>query len=64
MRIDYEALRRDLMDYFGTAMGFFPVAVMDLSEVESASDEELLEIARKNRINLSKYELDSFDFER
>jgi len=53
--IDYEKLRKDLIDYFGTAMSFNPMAIMDLSRVESASDDELVEIARKCNFDLDKY---------
>lgn len=53
--IDYEKLRKDLIDYFGTAMSFNPMAIMDLSRVESASDDELVEIARKCNFDLNKY---------
>lgn len=28
MEIDIEKLREDLINYFGTAMGLFPVAIM------------------------------------
>ena len=57
MNIDYEKLREDLVDYFGSAMGFFPVAVMDVIKVENASNGELLEIASQNGFDLSQYEL-------
>ena len=53
--IDYEKLRKDLIDYFGTAMSFNPTAIMDLSRVESASDDELVEIAKRNNFDLNKY---------
>ena len=55
VEIDIEKLRSDLMDYFGTALGFFPVATMDLINVQNASDEELINIALKNNFDLSKY---------
>ena len=42
--IDFERLREDLIDYFGTAMMQFPMAMMDLSKVENASCEELIMI--------------------
>lgn len=58
MNIDYEKLRRDLIDYFGSAIGLFPVAVMDVVRVENASNSELLEIANQNGFNLSEYELE------
>lgn len=53
---DYEKLRSDLRDYYGTAMlAGFGVAMMDLSKIDKASDEELLRIAKKEKMNLSKY---------
>ena len=55
MNIDYEKLRQDLIDYFGSAMGFFQVAVMDVVRVENATEYELLEIARQNGFDLTKY---------
>lgn len=55
-QIDTDRLRRDLMDYYGTAMfSGFPMAVVDLSRIERASDEELIEIAQKNGVDLSEY---------
>lgn len=53
--IDYEKLRKDLIDYFGTAMSFSPMAIMDLSRVESASDDELVEIAKRKNFDSNKY---------
>lgn len=51
-----EKLRNDLKDYFGTAMFCGnPMAVMDLSRVESASEEELKEIAEKNGFDPYRY---------
>ena len=57
MNIDFNKLREDLIDYFGTAMGTFPIAVMNVAEVESASDKELIRIAAKNGFDLSDYEI-------
>lgn len=55
-RIDTERLRRDMMDYYGTAMfSGFPMAVFDLSRIERASDEELIEIALNNGVELGEY---------
>jgi len=55
-RIDTERLRRDMMDYYGTAMfSGFPMAVFDLSRIERASDEELIEIALNNGVELSEF---------
>ena len=57
--IDIESLRRDLMDYYGTAMfGVSGFAAMDLVNTERASDREIIEIALKNGIDLDKYVVD------
>ena len=54
--LDYDRLRGDLMDYYGTAMcGGFPMAVIDLGKVERASEAELIRIAEKEKYNLNKY---------
>lgn len=55
MTIDIDKLRRDLIDYYGTAMAKYPAAIIDLSMIESAPPEKLVEIARKNGFNLLKY---------
>lgn len=55
MNINYEKLREDLKDYFGTAIKFMPMAIMELSKVESASNEELINIALKNGFDLNNY---------
>ena len=54
--IDVDSLRDDLKDYFTSAMFIAsPVALMDLSEVENASDVEVVQIALNNGFNLSEY---------
>lgn len=54
--IDYEKLRNDLIDYYGTASyNGFPIAIIELSDVENASYEELINIAIKNNFNLNNY---------
>lgn len=55
--IDYENLRSDLEDYCGTAMfSGAGMAMEDLSKVDRASEEKLIEIAKREKIDLSKYE--------
>lgn len=56
MNIDYEKLRKDLIDYFGSATSFYGAAYMDVIRVENASYEELISIALNNGFNLSDYE--------
>ena len=55
MNYDYDRLRRDLVEYFGSALAFNPMAIMDLNKVQNASNIELEEIARKNKIALTDY---------
>ena len=54
--IDVSRLRRDMNDYYGTAMfNGSPMAVIDLFKVERLSDWELVELAQKNGVDLRKY---------
>ena len=54
--IDVERLRRDMKDYYGTAMfSASPMAVMDLSRIERASDMEIVEEAQKAGVDLTDY---------
>lgn len=62
MDIDYEKLRSDLMDYFGAAMfSGLPMAIVDLSDVEIVSNNELIQIAKKNGFDLTEYQIDTND---
>lgn len=54
-KIDINKLREDLINYFGTAIGMFPMAIMDLNEVYNATDEEVISIAMRNNFNLENY---------
>lgn len=54
--IDIERLRRDLIDYFGTAMyNGSPQAQILLSKVENASPSELINIAQNNGFDINDY---------
>lgn len=54
--IDYDKLRKDLIDYYGTASyNGFPMAIIELTNVENASNDELINIALNNNINLNNY---------
>ena len=55
MNYDYERLRKDLVEYFGSALVYNPMAIMDVNKVQNASNIELEEIARKNKIALTDY---------
>lgn len=61
MNIDFERLRQDLIDYFGTAMTIgFGAAIIDISKIENASNEELINIAKQNGFNINNYVISSF----
>ena len=55
MNYDYERLRKDLVEYFGSALAYNPMAIIDVNRVQNATNIELEEIARKNKITLSDY---------
>lgn len=56
MKIDSGKLRNDLKNYYGTAMfSGNKMAMMDLSRVEKASSQELIQIAQNNKIDMNKY---------
>lgn len=53
---DEEALRERLMDECGTAMfGGFPAVLLDVADIESASGDELLEIAKRFGVDSEEY---------
>lgn len=54
--INSEQLREDLINYFGTAMySSSPLAIINLTEVEKANPDKLIQIARKNNFDLNNY---------
>lgn len=54
--LDIERLRRDLIDYFGTAMtNGLGMAEIDISDIQDASPEELIRIAGKCGFNINEY---------
>lgn len=56
MQLDTEKLRKDLKEDYEAAMfNGFPMAMMDMSRLERASEQELIQIAQENRVNLNKY---------
>lgn len=56
--IDGDKLKADLIDYFGTAMfAASPMAIMELSCVEKAWGDDLIQIALDNGFDLEKYAL-------
>ena len=57
MEIDIDKLREDLLDEYNAAYfaGGFGAAIFDITRIENASPEELIQIARENHIDLSNY---------
>ena len=47
---DIEEVRKELEEYYGTAMMEMPMADMDLARVSSMSDEEVIAEAKKKKI--------------
>lgn len=55
MEFDYDKLRNDLIEYYGTASIYNPMAIYDIELIERASGNELLSIAQNNGFNLNNY---------
>ena len=55
--IDYERLRRDLVDEYGAQSVVFSggLGFLEMCDAEEASNEKLLEMARRDGFNLNKY---------
>ena len=55
--IDFDRLRRDLINYFESALfvGGFGMAIVYISKVQNASNDELIRIALNNKFDLKKY---------
>lgn len=59
MNYDFDKLRRDLLDRYEPASFFgLGAASLDVSEIRNASEEELLNIARREGMSLFLYEID------
>ena len=56
MILDIERLRKDIIDYYGTAAACcFAPAFLDVSKAENASAEEIIEMAEEAGIDIRKY---------
>lgn len=56
MMLDYKKLRKDLIDYYGTAMSdSSPMAMMELSDVERMTEEKLIRRSRELGFDIEKY---------
>ena len=57
--IDIERLRNDLMNYYlGAAFMVNPAAMMDVQRVKNATDEELIKIAIREKVNIANYAIE------
>ncbi|MCR5769680.1 MAG: hypothetical protein K6G87_00450 [Butyrivibrio sp.] len=54
---DFDRLRRDLVDEYGIQSASFSggLGFLDMCDAEDASNEQLLEMARREGFNLNKY---------
>ncbi len=56
MQIDFDRLRRDLLNYYGTAMmSASPMAMMNVIDVEHADERRLIKLAEDAGIRLDAY---------
>jgi len=55
-KIDIEKLRQDLInEYYAIAFTVSPVALMDISEIENADANKLIQIALNSGFDLNNY---------
>lgn len=66
MEIDIYKLRKDLINYYKEALylGGYGAAIIDITKVERASIEELINIALNNNFNLNNYIINIKGFNR
>ena len=57
--IDFDRLREDLMDEYGAQMVSFTGAMgySDMCDAQEASEDELLEMARREGLDIEKYRI-------
>ena len=57
MELDISKLRDDLEDYYGSAMfSGLPMAVVELTQAQTASPQELIDMAQRAGFDLDRYE--------
>ncbi|MBQ7241880.1 MAG: hypothetical protein IJS35_03740 [Firmicutes bacterium] len=58
-RIDYNRLRKDLINEFGAQMAIFSgvVGFAAMSDAQKASEDQLLEMARRVGFNIDRYRI-------
>lgn len=55
MEINFDRLRSDLINYYGSGIYVYPIALLSVIKVDMCSEEELIKIALSNNFNLEKY---------
>lgn len=55
--LDIKRLKEDLVDYFSTAINPFDVDLFGVEEIEYASSDKLINIARNNGFNINHYKI-------
>ena len=55
--IDYESLRKDLINYFGSATPIYGISYLYVAKIKYATNRELETIAEDNGFDLSDYEI-------
>ena len=56
--IDIDQLREDMLNNYGTAMfNGFPMSLVDIQKIEKATDDELVIMAKKEKINMFEYRM-------
>lgn len=55
--IDFKCLRNDLMDEYGVQMAAYSggLGFLDMCDAQNASEQQLLEMAKREGFNLNKY---------
>ena len=55
--IDFKRLRSDLMDEYGAQMATYSggLGFLDMCDAQNASEQQLLEMAKREGFNLNKY---------
>ena len=60
--INLEKLKRDLMDYYGTASySGYQMAMMEVIDIEKASPDELVKLAISAGFDISSYQENEFE---
>lgn len=61
-KYNIKAIKKELMEYFGTAYTEgLPIGKVNLGRLEGLSDDELVELARSNGIDVEKYNLEDYE---